>query len=61
MAATRPLPVFLSILFAVGLWVYGAVRLQTEGGMQGVYAALVCADTYSDREIRDRLDGQGFE
>ena len=60
MAIPRPLPVVLSFLFAIGLWVYGVVRLQTEGGIRGAYATLVCADTYSDREIRDRLDGQGL-
>jgi len=61
MAVPRPLPVFLSFLFAIGLWVYGALRLQTEGGIRGAYATLVCADTYSDREIRDRLDSQGLK
>jgi hypothetical protein len=60
MAVPRPLSVFLSFLFAIGLWVYGSVRLQTEGGIRGAYATLVCADTYSDREIRDRLDSQGL-
>lgn len=59
MSVPRSLPVFLSVIFTAGLWVYGAVFLQT-GGRHGVYAALVCGDAYSDSEIRDRLDGQGF-
>ena len=60
MPVPRLLPVFLSVLFAVGLWVYGVVRLQTTGIKQGGYATLFCGDAYSDQEIRDRLDSQGI-
>jgi hypothetical protein len=60
MPVDRLLPVFLSVLFAAGLWVYGAVSLQTTGIKQDGYATLVCGDAYSDREIRDRLDSQGL-
>jgi len=60
MPVPRLLSVFLSVLFAVGLWVYGSVRLQTTGVRPGGYATLVCGDAYSDREIRDRLDSQGL-
>jgi len=63
MAVPRPLPVFLSVLFAVGLWVFGALRLQQTDGVRqgGGYATLVCGDGYSDREIRDRLDSRGLK
>ncbi|MDR2923746.1 MAG: hypothetical protein LBU85_10470 [Treponema sp.] len=60
MSVPRPLPVFLSVLFAIGLWIYGAVRLQTDGGGQGGYAALICGEAYPDREIRELLDKQGL-
>jgi hypothetical protein len=61
MPVPRLLPVILSVLFAVGLWVYGAIGFQTTGLRQGGYATLVCGDVYSDREIRDRLDSQGLK
>jgi hypothetical protein len=60
MPVPRLLPVFLSVLFAIGLWVYGAVRLQTTEGTRGGYATLVCGESFPDREIRDRLDSQGL-
>jgi len=60
MAVTRPLSFFLSVFLAAGLWFYGAARLQTNGGGQGVYATLVCGGAYTDREIRGRLDSQGL-
>ena len=60
MPAPRLLPVILSVLFAIGLWVYGAVRLQTTGGTRGGYATLVCGEVFPDRELRDRLDSQGL-
>jgi hypothetical protein len=60
MPVPRLLPVFLSVLLAVGLWFYGAVRLQTTGLRRGGYATLAFDDGYSDREIRDRLDGKGL-
>jgi len=60
MPVPRLLPVILSVLFAIGLWVYGALWLQTTGGTRGGYATLVCGETFSDREIRDRLDSQGL-
>jgi hypothetical protein len=60
MAVTRPLPVILSVLLTLGLWVYGINITRTGFGKQGVYAALVCGDAYSDQEIRGRLDSQGL-
>jgi hypothetical protein len=60
MPFSRLLPAFLSVLFAIGLWVYGAVRLQTGGVRHGGYATLVCGDGYSDQELRDRLDSRGL-
>lgn len=61
MPVPRLLPVFLSILFAIGLWVFSAFRLQTNEVRQGGYAMLVYDDGYSDREIRDRLDSYGIK
>jgi hypothetical protein len=58
MPVHRLLPVFLSILFTIGLWFYGVTRLQTGGVRQGGYAALVCGEANSDHEIRERLDRQ---
>jgi len=61
MSFPRPLPIFLSALFAIGLWVYGAAGLRTGGGeIRGGYATLVCGEAYSDREIRDGLDSLGL-
>jgi len=60
MPVPRLLPVFLSVLFAVGLWVYSALKLQTNGVKHGGYATLVCDDVYSDKEIRSRFDSQGI-
>jgi len=58
MPVQRLLPVFLSVLFAIGIWVYGALRLQTDVVIRGGYATLACGEDYSDREIRDRLDSR---
>ena len=60
MPVSRPLPVILSILFALGIWTYGALRLQTDGVIRGGYATLVLAESYPDEEIRGCLDGQGL-
>jgi len=60
MPVQRLLPLFLSVLFAVGIWVYGALRLQTDAVTRGGYATLVCAEAYSDSEIRSRLDSRGL-
>jgi len=67
MSVSRPLPVVISVILAAGLWVYGVVLSQTaarphsDARMRGGYATLVCGDTYSDREIRSRLDGRGLK
>jgi hypothetical protein len=58
MPVPRLLSVFLSVLFSVGLWFYGLS--QTGAVKHSGYAALVCGEAVSDREIRDRLDGQGL-
>jgi len=61
MHVQRLLPVLLSVLLALGIWIYGVLSLRTDGGAPGVgYAALVCGDSYSDLEIRGRLDGRGL-
>jgi len=57
---SRLLPAFLSVLFAIGLWIYGAVRLQTDEVRYDGYATLVCGDGYSDSELRERLDSRGL-
>jgi hypothetical protein len=61
MLVQRLLPVSISVLFAIGIWVYGVFSLQpgveTQGGG---YATLVCSEDYSDFEIRDRLDSRGL-
>jgi len=59
MSAQRLPPIFLSILFAIGIWVYGALQFQTDGGgTRGGYATLVCGEDYPDLEIRYRLDSR---
>jgi len=60
MPVPRPLPVLLSVLLAIGLWVYCALSLQTDGVRQGGYATLVCGEAYSDPDIRERLDSLGL-
>jgi hypothetical protein len=60
MSVPRTLPVFLSVLFAVGLWIYGSLILRTDVDIQGGYATLVCGDSCSDPEIRERLDSRGL-
>jgi len=60
MPVQRLLPVFLSVLFAIGIWIYGVLSLQTDGGTPGEYATLVCGEAYSDPEIRSRLDNRGL-
>jgi len=61
MPVQRLLPVLLSVLLALGIWIYGVLRLQTDVRTPGGgYAALVCGDSYSDLEIRGRLDGRGL-
>jgi hypothetical protein len=61
MSAQRLLPVLLSVLLSLGVWFYGALRLQTDGVIQGGYAALVLDGSFSDGEIRNRLDGLGLK
>jgi hypothetical protein len=60
MSVPRLLPVFLSVIFTIALWVYGVTRLQTEPVRHGGYATLVCGEENSDQEIRERLDTQGL-
>jgi len=60
MSFQRLLPFFLAVLFAIGIWGYGALSPQTDAGTRGGYATLVCGEDYSDLEIRGRLDGRGL-
>jgi len=61
MSVQRLLPVILSVLFAIGIWVYGVFSQQTAAGIRGGgYATLVCGEDYSDPEIRGRLDSRGL-
>jgi len=61
MPVQRLLPVLLSALLALGIWIYGVLSLRTDVRTPGGgYAALVCGDSYSDHEIRGRLDGGGL-
>ena len=57
MSFVRSLPVLLSIVISSGFWALGVVSIPAEGGS---YAALVCGEAVSDREIRERLEAQGF-
>ncbi len=59
MPVQRLLSVIISVLFAIGIWVYGVFSLQTDVETQG-YATLVCGEDYSDFEIRSRLDSRGL-
>jgi len=60
MSVQRLLPVILSVLFAIGIWLYGVLSPQTAVETRGGYATLVCSEDYSDLEIRDRLDSRGL-
>jgi hypothetical protein len=58
MPVQRLLPIFLSVMFAIGIWVYGGLRLQTTGGARSGYATLACGEDYPDLEIRGLLDSR---
>jgi hypothetical protein len=60
MPVQRLLPVILSVLFAIVIWTYGVLSLQTDVETRGGYATLVCGEDYSDHEIRSRLDSRGL-
>jgi len=49
---------FISLLGAAGLWALGALLLPAGG--QGDYAVLICDAAIPDRELRERLEDQGF-
>jgi hypothetical protein len=59
MSFARFLPVFISVLISAGLGALGVYLMPAEGA-RGSYAALVCSEAVPDREIRERLEGQGF-
>jgi hypothetical protein len=58
MSFARSLPVLVSVFIAAGLGILGTLMPQTEE--RGSYAILVCSETVPDREIRERLENQGF-
>jgi len=58
MSVTRFLPILVSVLVSAGFCVLGASLMPARQG--GRYAALVCADTVPDRQIRERLEARGF-
>ena len=57
MSFFRSLPILLSIVISSGFWALGVVLIPAEGGS---YAALACGEAVPDREIRERLEAQGF-
>jgi hypothetical protein len=58
MSFARFLPVFVSVFISAGLGLLG--MLMPAAGARGSYATLVCSETVPDREIRGRLENQGF-
>ena len=53
---------FVSLLGAAGLWALNALVLGAllPAGGQGDYAVLICDAAVPDRELRERLESQGF-
>ncbi|MDR0457010.1 MAG: hypothetical protein LBH20_10055 [Treponema sp.] len=58
MSFARSLPVVVSVFISAGLAALGTLIPTAEVG--GAYAALVCSEAVPDREIRGRLENQGF-
>ncbi|MDR2718791.1 MAG: hypothetical protein LBB89_12130 [Treponema sp.] len=59
MSFARSLPILVSILISAGLGALGVVLIPAAGA-RASYAALVCSEAVPDREIRERLENQGF-
>jgi hypothetical protein len=59
MSFARSLPVFVAVFISAGLGALGAA-LMPAAGARGSYAVLVCSEAVPDREIRERLESQGF-
>ena len=60
MSFARSLSVFISVFISAGLGLLGAVLMPAAGETRGSYATLVCGEDIPDREIRGRLENQGF-
>jgi hypothetical protein len=58
MSVARSLPILVSLVVSTGLWIWGASLAPAEKG--GAYGTLVCGEDIPDREIRERLEAQGF-
>ena len=52
----RFLPFLVSIVVSTGLWMWGTALMP----VKAAYAALVCSEAVPDREIRERLEKNGF-
>jgi hypothetical protein len=58
MSFVRSLPVFISIIVSACLWLAGFSLVPTRE--RGTYAVLVCNEAVPDRDIKERLEDQGF-
>jgi len=58
MSFARSLPVFISVFISAGLGLLAV--LMPAAGTRSFYATLVCSKAVPDREIRERLENQGF-
>ena len=55
----RSLPVLVSVFISAGLGIAAAL-MPVPGTRSSAYATLVCSEAVPDREIRERLENQGF-
>jgi hypothetical protein len=60
MSFARFLSVLISVFISAGLGLLGVVLMPASGETRGSYATLVCGEDIPDREIRGRLENQGF-